>query len=66
MIIETSTGGLGMRVDETLYVIDITKQGPCDGKLLPGDHIIQVHFTFVLKFQKIEKIVGSIFLKFIY
>uniref|UniRef100_A0A8R1XZG6 PDZ domain-containing protein n=1 Tax=Onchocerca volvulus TaxID=6282 RepID=A0A8R1XZG6_ONCVO len=42
VIIETSNGGLGMRVDETLYVIDITKQGPCDGKLLPGDHIIQI------------------------
>lgn len=48
VIIETSNEGLGMRVDENLYVIEITKQGPCDGKLLPGDHIIQVHFNFTL------------------
>ncbi|KAM3716926.1 Disks large [Dirofilaria immitis] len=42
VIIETNNEGLGMRVDDTLHVIDITKQGPCDGKLLPGDHIIQI------------------------
>uniref|UniRef100_A0A0R3RRZ3 PDZ domain-containing protein n=1 Tax=Elaeophora elaphi TaxID=1147741 RepID=A0A0R3RRZ3_9BILA len=42
VIIETSNEGLGMRVDESLHVIEITKQGPSDGKLLPGDHIIQV------------------------
>ncbi|KAL3985862.1 PDZ domain (Also known as DHR or GLGF) family protein [Acanthocheilonema viteae] len=42
VIIETNNEGLGMRVDENLYVIEISKQGPCDGKLLPGDHIIQI------------------------
>ncbi|VDM11537.1 unnamed protein product [Wuchereria bancrofti] len=42
VIIETNNEGLGMRVDENLHVIEITKQGPCDGKLLPGDHIIQI------------------------
>uniref|UniRef100_A0A0R3QQ87 PDZ domain-containing protein n=1 Tax=Brugia timori TaxID=42155 RepID=A0A0R3QQ87_9BILA len=43
VIIETNNEGLGMRVDENLHVIEITKQGPCDGKLLPGDHIIQIN-----------------------
>ncbi|VDK72421.1 unnamed protein product [Litomosoides sigmodontis] len=42
VIIETNNEGLGMRVDESLHVIEITKQGPCDGKLLPGDRIIQI------------------------
>lgn len=36
-----------MRVDENLHVIEITKQGPCDGKLLPGDRIIQVYFRIL-------------------
>ncbi|VDN06112.1 unnamed protein product [Thelazia callipaeda] len=42
VIIERNNESLGMHVDDNLQVIEITKQGPCDGKLLPGDRIIQI------------------------